>query len=258
MLPEIELGGLSIKTFGLMVLVAYVLSLSLLGRRARELGLPQRWVNEVAVIALVGGLVGARVWALVQNREEFAAGSASWLSGQGLVWYGGLIGGALAAAAWAYWRGAPRLRGLDAFAPVLAADLALGRVGCQLSGDGDYGVPSSLPWAMGYPNGVVPTPPGVEVHPTPVYEALVLAAAAWWLWRHRDAYRPGVLFGIYLVIGGVERLLVEFVRRNEEVLAGLTAAQLTSVGLILGGAAMVLGLRGGQGHGPARAAPVSA
>ena len=236
MLPEIELLGSSVKTFGVMVVIAYVCSLNLLGRRARELGLPPRWAAEVAVVALVGGLLGARLWAVLQNRAEFDAGSAGLLSGRGLVWYGGLLGGATTAVLWAAWRRAPALLGLDAFAPVLAMDYAFGRIGCQLSGDGDYGVPSDLPWAMGYPNGTVPTPPGVEVHPAPVYEAIVLGLAALWLWRHRAAYRPGVLFAIYLVIAGVERFLVELIRRNEELLLGLTAAQLTSVALVVAGA----------------------
>ena len=137
---------------------------------------------------------------------------------------------------WARWRGFLGLGLLDFAAPLLALGYAIGRIGCQVSGDGDYGIRSSLPWAMGYPHGTVPTPPGVSVHPTPIYETLAMGLVALWLWRARDRYRPGILFAFYLVLAGLERLLVEFVRRNDEVLLGLTAAQLESAGLLVAGA----------------------
>ena len=121
---------------------------------------------------------------------------------------------------------------VDLCAVPLALGYAIGRVGCQLSGDGDYGKAWDGPWAMGYPDGKVPTAPGEEVHPTPVYETLAMGLFAWALWQLRDRFRPGVLFAIYLVGAGVERLLVEFLRRNDDVAAGLTAAQLESLVLI--------------------------
>ena len=95
----------------------------------------------------------------------------------------------------------------------LAIGYAIGRVGCQLSGDGDYGMHSDLPWAMAYPDGTVPTTD--EVHPTPVYETLAMGIVALVLWRLRDRFAPGVLFGLYLMIAGIERFLVEFIRRND-------------------------------------------
>ena len=149
-------------------------------------------------------------------------------SGEGLVWYGGAIGGALAVFAWAWWRGFLSLALLDLCAPALALGYAIGRIGCQLSGDGDYGKASDLPWAMSYPDGTVPT--DERVHPTPVYETLAMGLVAWVLWRWRDRFRPGMLFALYLVLAGLERFLVEFVRRNDEVVAGLTTPQLESLG----------------------------
>ena len=119
----------------------------------------------------------------------------------------------------------------------LAVGYAIGRVGCQLSGDGDYGTASDLPWAMAYPDGTVPTTD--EVHPTPVYETLAMGLAGIVLWRMRDRFAPGVLFGLYLMIAGVERFLIEFIRRNDEVVAGLTQAQLISLVLLGLGAAIV-------------------
>ena len=117
--------------------------------------------------------------------------------------------------------------------PALAIGYAVGRIGCQLSGDGDYGVAWDGPWAMAYPDGTVPTE--VEVHPTPIYEALAMGLVAYILWRRRDSYRPGLLFALYLVLAGLERLLVEFIRRNDEVIAGLTQPQLLSLAMIAAG-----------------------
>jgi phosphatidylglycerol---prolipoprotein diacylglyceryl transferase len=95
---------------------------------------------------------------------------------------------------------------------------------------------------MAYPEGTVAT--DEEVHPTPVYETLAMGVAAVVLWRLRDRFAPGVLFGLYLILAGVERFFVEFIRRNDSVAAGLTLAQLVSVAMVAGGAALVLARRG--------------
>jgi phosphatidylglycerol:prolipoprotein diacylglycerol transferase len=117
----------------------------------------------------------------------------------------------------------------------------VGRIGCQLSGDGDYGQPSDLPWAMSYPDGTVPTTD--EVHPTPIYETFTMGLVTLLLWNLRDRLAPGVLFGLYLLLGGVERFLVEFIRRNDEVVAGLTVPQLFSLAMMIGGAALIVARR---------------
>jgi len=122
---------------------------------------------------------------------------------------------------------------LDCCAPLLALGYAIGRIGCQVSGDGDYGKAWDGPWAMAYPDGEIPTTE--EVHPTPIYETLAMGALAVLLFRRRDAYRPGVLFAFYLVAAGAERFLVEFLRRNDVVAAGLTAPQLESLALLVAG-----------------------
>jgi phosphatidylglycerol:prolipoprotein diacylglycerol transferase len=124
--------------------------------------------------------------------------------------------------------------------PALALGYAIGRIGCQVSGDGDYGKAWGGPWAMGYPDGTVPTAPGETVHPTPIYETLVMGLAAFFLWQLRDRVRPGVLFALYLVIAGLERFLIEFIRRNEDVALGLTAAQLESLSLLAVGIVWLL------------------
>jgi phosphatidylglycerol:prolipoprotein diacylglycerol transferase len=168
-------------------------------------------------------------------------------SGTGLVWYGGAIGGAIGVIGWMRWRHALELRMLDMCATALALGYAIGRIGCQVSGDGDYGIRSSLPWAMGYPHGTVPTPPGVRVQPTPIYETVSMCLVASLLWWLRDRVRPGVIFALYFLLSGLERFLVEFIRRNSEVLAGLTAPQLESLALMVIGAAWLATLLRGGG-----------
>jgi phosphatidylglycerol---prolipoprotein diacylglyceryl transferase len=236
MRPEIHVLGLSIKTFGVVFALGFVAAGLILVRRLRELGKPVDWAYEMAFAALVGGLVGSRLYYIIENYDQVKHDLVGNLfSGSGLVWYGGAIGGAIGVLAWAKWRGMLSLALLDLCCVPLAMGYAIGRIGCQVSGDGDYGKVSHLPWAMGYPHGTVPTPPGIKVQPTPIYETVAMGLVAWGLWRMRDRFRPGVLFALYLVLSGAERLLVEFVRRNHRVVAGLTAPQLESIGLLVAG-----------------------
>ena len=237
MQPEIHVLGISLKTFGIVFACGFIAAGAILIRRLRELGKPIDYAYEMAFAALIGGLVGSRVYYVVQNYSQVKHDPiGSLFSGSGLVWYGGVIGGAIAVCAWAAWRGMLGLGLLDLASVPLAMGYAIGRIGCQVSGDGDYGKVSSLPWAMGYPHGTVPTAPGVKVQPTPIYETLAMGLIAWWLWRMRDRFRPGALFAFYLLLGGLERLLVEFARRNHRVVAGLTTPQLESVALMIVGA----------------------
>jgi phosphatidylglycerol:prolipoprotein diacylglycerol transferase len=240
--PEIHLGPLELKTFGLCFAFGFLAAGAVLTRRLRELGKPGDWSYEMIFAAIVGGVVGSRLDYLVQNWDDVSHDLVGNLfSGSGLVWYGGVVGGAIGVLIWARRRDWLSLTLLDVAAVPLALGYAIGRIGCQLSGDGDYGVGSSLPWAMSYPDGTLPTTQ--EVHPTPVYETLAMGFVALLLWRWRDRFRPGGLFGVYLVLSGVERLLVEFIRRNDEVVAGLTLPQLVSLAMIAGGAALLASLR---------------
>lgn len=241
MLESIDVGGVQLQTFGIFFALNFLCWAAIVARRLKEIGKPVDWAYEILFASLIGGLIGARVYFLVQNWDEIEGDLVGNLfSGAGLVWYGGLLGGVIAVLLWAWWRDFLRLALLDLAAPALALGYAIGRIGCQISGDGDYGKASDLPWAMGYPDGAVPTAPGVTVQPTPIYETLSMGLFALILWRLRDALVPGALFGIYLVGAGLERFLVEFARRNETVLAGLTAAQLESLGLLVGGAVWLL------------------
>jgi phosphatidylglycerol:prolipoprotein diacylglycerol transferase len=232
--PEIDLGPIMLQTFGIMFALGFVGAGVLVAKRLVELGKPVDWAYEMIFAALAGGFVGARVYYMVQNWDQVQDDFLGNLfSGEGLVWYGGAIGGAIAVILWARYRDFLGLALLDMAAPALALGYAIGRIGCQLSGDGDYGTASDLPWAMSYPDGTVPTTE--DVHPTPVYETLAMGLIAWVLWSLRHRMQNGTLFALYLVLSGAERLLVEFIRRNDEAFAGLTVPQLESVVLMLVG-----------------------
>jgi phosphatidylglycerol---prolipoprotein diacylglyceryl transferase len=251
-LKEIHVLGLDLQTFGIFFALNFLCWAAVVARRLKEIDLPVDWAYEMLFASLIGGLIGARAYYLVQNYDEVEGDLlGNLLSGAGLVWYGGLIGGVIAILLWAWWRDFLRLQLLDLAAPALALGYAIGRIGCQVSGDGDYGKASDLPWAMGYPDGAVPTAPGVTVQPTPIYETLSMGLLALVLWRLRDALRPGALFGLYLVGAGLERFLVEFARRNEQVLGALTAAQLESLVLLVAGVVWLFVLR--CRHGTLRA-----
>jgi phosphatidylglycerol---prolipoprotein diacylglyceryl transferase len=231
MQPEIHLGPITLQSFGLMLGLGFVVAGLLCARFLKEIGRPPEWAYEMVFAAIVGGIVGARLWSVIENWDEAKDDLfGSLFSGSGLVFYGGLLGGALCVAAWAVWRRTLDLLMFDATAVPLAAAYAIGRIGCQLAGDGDYGKAWDGPWAMAYPNGTVPTTE--EVHPTPVYETLTMGLVAWFLWRIRHSLRPGGLFALYLVLAGAERLLVEFLRRNDRIFAGLTLPQLVAIGMI--------------------------
>ena len=161
MLPEIHLGPFTLQTFGLMFALSFVVAGAIIHRRLGELGKPQDWAYEMAFAALIGGLIGARLYFFVDNYSEVKDDVfGNLFSGSGLTWYGGAVGGAIGVVLWAWWRKFLNLTLLDLAAPALAAGYAVGRIGCQLSGDGDYGKPYDGFLAMGYPDGTVPTPPG--------------------------------------------------------------------------------------------------
>src|SRR3954463_9236456 len=235
MQPELHFFGLTIQTFGLCLGAAFIVAGWIVARRLRELGRAEDFAYSMVFAALIGGLVGAKLWYVAENGGRF-------FSGTGLVFYGGLIGGALAVCARAYPKDPLDLPLVDAGAPPLAAAYAIGRIGCQLSGDGDYGKNWNGPWAMAYPHGTVPTT--AKVHPTPVYETLAMGLFAVVLWRLRDRWRPGTLMAIYLIGAGLERFLVEFVRRNSEAALGLPQPQLVAIASMLAGGAWIVARRG--------------
>ncbi len=158
----------------------------------------------------------------------------------GFAWFGGLTFG-LGALVFQGWRSRiGALRILDLAAPSAAIGYGVGRIGCFLSGDGCYGLPTNLPWGMSFPNGLEPTAPGVRVHPTPLYEFALGLLIGWWLWVRGRKTRPtGWILGEYLVLTGIARFLVEFIRRNPKVLFDLSNAQLAAAGSVLAGVVLI-------------------
>lgn len=239
MIPDLfTIGPFTLHSFGLMAALALIVPGWFASRDLLRRGFDPALSWEIFIAAGIGGFIGAKADYLIQND-----GQGGFFSGTGLVWYGGVIGGAIGVILVALWRKIPLGTMGNIAGPALALGYAIGRIGCQLSGDGDYGKPTSLPWGMSYPEGEVPT--DEIVHPTPVYETLAMLAVFFVLWRLRDRLdRPWQLFGLWAVLAGTERFLVEFVRRNDEVAAGLTTAQFVSIGFVAAGVAFMLWARG--------------
>lgn len=242
MMPVLgHLGPIEIHAFGLMVAVAFVAAGALMHRDFARKGEPAELAWAMVTFGLVGGMVGARLHLAIEHPAAFAARPVTFLlQGSGFVWYGGLAGGLLATL-WPIWRWDVRwASAADSAAPALALGLAIGRIGCHLAGDGDWGTPSTVPWAVAYTNGTAPWPhpAGVRVHPAALYEGLALVVLFLVLWRIRPRVRPvGGIFAIYLAAAGGVRFVVEMVRTNRPVALGLTEAQWISLAVAAGAAA---------------------
>jgi phosphatidylglycerol:prolipoprotein diacylglycerol transferase len=248
MIPDnLHVGPIPIHLFGLMLAVAFLAAGHVLGREFGRKGYDEELASTAVLWCAAGSLVGARLWLVVEDWPAFVRDPVGLLfTGSGFVFYGGLVGGAVAMTLFFRRHDIPWWRGADAVAPALVLGQALGRIGCQLSGDGDWGTVTTVPWGMAYPHAVVgwPHPPGVVVHPTPVYESLAYLAIFVLLWRWRRTPQPdGAIFCWYLVLASGARFLVEFVRINPVVTAGLTAAQITSLVLIAFGMVRLVGQR---------------
>jgi len=234
-----HIGELAVPSFWVAALGGFLAAFLLVRSDVIRRGYDIDLAYDLILYAYIGGWVGARLFLIPTGWQYFTKDPVSFLlSASGWVWYGGLIGGVVGSWILARRRHVAWLELADISAPALAMGLAIGRIGCQLSGDGDYGVPTSLPWGMSYPNGVVPTTE--RVHPAPIYEMLACWAIFAYLWRRRLRNPPrGDLFGRYLILSAVVRFLIEFVRRNPDWLVGLTTAQWMSIGLAIVGGLLV-------------------
>jgi phosphatidylglycerol:prolipoprotein diacylglycerol transferase len=237
---HIPIGPFDVPTFGLMLWVATVCGAIMLHLSFRRERVHADALGIVA-FSVVAGLVGAKLWHVLDSPAEFQADgwAVLWSTG-GFAWFGGLVGGIVALLMQGKQAGLGGLRTLDLASPAAAVGYAVGRIGCLTSGDGDYGIPSDLPWAMGFPNGLDPTPPGVRVHPTPIYELLGGLIIGLWLWRRGGKpHGAGGIVGEYLLLSGIARFLVEFIRRNPHILFRLSNAQLASLGSIAAGLILI-------------------
>lgn len=266
-----RLGPLEVTGYGIMMMVGFLVGGWLFQRELRRLQLNEDYATDAVVAAVIGGVIGAKLWYVALTGDP-----AALFSRGGLVWYGGFLGGAAAVLLVGRRRGVPVRWTLHLAAPALAAAYALGRVGCFLVND-DYGRPTDLPWGMRFPQGYppstagnlerlfgIPVPEGMDpatvmaVHPTQLYEVGLMLAAFVVLWRLRIGREgTGWLFGLYLILAGLERFAIEFVRAKDDRLLGpFTLAQLTSVVLVAVG--LVLLRRFSASPAPAPGAYLSA
>jgi phosphatidylglycerol:prolipoprotein diacylglycerol transferase len=253
-----RIGSFEITGFGIMMMLAFLVGGWLVTLELRRRGWNQEYGADVVVAAVIGGVIGAKLWYVALTGDLDAL-----LSRGGLVWYGGFLGGVLAVILNGWRRHVPIRVTMHLVAPALAAAYAVGRVGCFVVGD-DYGRPTDLPWGVKFPQGLPPStagnlaaqfgvdvPQGVApttvlaVHPTQLYEVAAMLGVFMilWSWRRRD--RPiGWLFGAYLAFAGTERFLVEILRAKDDRLLGpFTIAQVASVVVVLVGVALVARLR---------------
>jgi len=215
---------------GLLV-AAYVLQTDF-GRRKRQ-------VDAFMFIGIAGlaGIAGARLYHVLESPAEFFANPWPLLYSRfGFAWFGGFLGGFAALVILARSAKIPVLEFLDTCSPAAAVGYAIGRIGCFLSGDGDYGIQTSLPWGMSFPNGIVPTTE--RVHPTPLYEFLIWMAIAGLLWQlgkraMEGRSRFGIVFASYLALTGIARFSIEIIRINPRSFYGMSNAQAASIASVL-------------------------
>ncbi len=258
MLPILlRIGPVTIYSFGVMAMLGFLVPALLLRREFIRTKLDPEYVNSIVIAAILAGFGGARLYYIFEHWSRFVRDPLSLIfTGAGLAWFGGFFGAA-AAVYWVIRRNKLPL-GLtaDLIAPMLVLGYAFGRLGCLLSGDGDYGPPTRMPWGMSFPNGAVPThlnphiqqilgtanvPIDIKVHPTPLYEILMLLPLFYFLWRRRLRPHPaGAQFSLYLVLIGAERFIAEFWRMTPRVFGTwLSVPQLYSLIVILAGVALL-------------------
>ncbi|HEY5054909.1 MAG TPA: prolipoprotein diacylglyceryl transferase family protein [Acidobacteriaceae bacterium] len=245
------LGPFQPGTFGLMLWLAAVVAVIALQKNFNRHRVGADALNIVA-LAVIFGIIGAKTWHEMQNLRELRyslemitrpgfshpldvlAGFLSWFR-DGFAWFGGLSAGIAVLMFEGHrarlkgpdWKSfdqpgtlGPRvgaIRMLDLATPAAAIGYGVGRIGCLLSGDGDYGINTTLPWGVHMAKNalVPPTPPTALVQPTPIYELLFSLALFWLLWQLGKRVHPvGWMTGVYLTLSGVGRFLVEFVRIN--------------------------------------------
>lgn len=230
-----DLFGFPVNSYGVSEALAAIAAGFLLAREFRRLGWDPQRAWDIVMAATVLGFVGGKLYYLAEHAGNLTPHD---FGSSGFTWYGGLIAGVATVAVMTRRYALP----LGQFAGVAAAPLALGygigRIGCFLAGDGTYGKPSELPWAMAFPNGTMPTM--VPVHPTALYEAALAILFAALLWSVRNRMDPWAVFGLYAVLSGVARFFIEELRINPDAWLGLTQPQLWSLLLAAIGAWLVV------------------
>lgn len=254
MIPVLfELGPFKVYSYGLMLGIGFLLGSYILSLELKRKGLNPAMAGTITLLSVVFGIGGAKLLYLLEHWDAFLQDPAGMaFSPGGLTWHGGFIVGMTAIYLYVRSHRVPFLRIWDALGVALMLAYGVARLGCHLSGDGDYGFPTDLPWGTNYENGTYPpsrafaifpeitsrypggvVPDNTPCHPTPVYEMLLGVAGFLVLWTLRKKPWPdGKLFMVYLILSSVFRFAVEFLRLNPRVLAGLSQAQVISLVLI--------------------------
>lgn len=245
MIPTIaQFGPIPLNSFGLMLALCFIAGAFRLRLSFERGGVDPRFAENFVFAGALSGLVGSRLWFVAQHFDELKGDLFGALfASAGLVFYGGFILALVVVFVMCRVYRMPGYALLDHVGPTLAVSYMIGRLGCQLSGDGDYGMATDSIWGMSYATGVFPTPPGVLAFPAPFFEsamaAVILSVTLWaeprvW-WK-----APYRRFGLYLILASIARFLIEFVRIEPRFLWGLSQAQWISVGLFTAGLLMVI------------------
>lgn len=251
---QFNIGPLQFTGFGIAVVMGFVIAQMIAQVQMQRRGHDPAPIADMILGAVIGGLLGAKLYFVIVLGNWDALFTRG-----GFVFWGGLIGGAIGVLAIARYKKVPIWRTLEVGAPAIAAAYAVGRTGCWAVGD-DYGRPWDGPLAVQFPEGAPPSTAGimarefdvsfppdtdpntvVAVHPTQLYEVAMSMAMFAIIWRLRGhRHREGWLFGVYLVLAGLERFVVEFYRAKDDYLPiGLTVAQTIALAAILGGVAIL-------------------
>ncbi len=239
-----KVGPLTIYSFGTLMALAALTAGWVVQLELKRYRYQPDLASSMVMAAAVGGLVGARLFFIFEDWESFVRSPLHFIfSGAGFTWYGGLLGGTLGVTWLVRRKQIPWLDAADIAAPALALAYGIGRIGCHVAGDGDWGTMTTVPWGVAYTNAIIgwvdpltgaPYSPGVRVHPTPIYELIqsVVVFAILWSLR-KKGYPKGSIFWLYLLLAGFMRFVVEFWRVNTILALGLTEAQWISLIIIL-------------------------
>lgn len=237
MYPDlVQIGNITISSYSVMVAIAYLVAYYVMCLEVKRKGYNDSIADWILLAALFGGLGGAKILFLFQNVtfSEFFSDPIRFLS-SGLTFLGGLLGAILLIYVVSIWKKVSFWTITDCTAPALVLAYGIGRIGCLLVGD-DYGVPTTVPWALSFPNG---SPPTTEmVHPTQIYDTILMTFIFVTLWEIRKyKYSAGWMFSLTLMILGIQRFLVEFLRNTTpSFIEGLSQAQLISIVIFIFGA----------------------
>lgn len=246
MYPELlRIGSFVVSSFGLMVALAFLAGYWITSVEFKRKKLDDKLLGNLLLLSMLGGIGGAKLMYIFENvpLSDFISSPFTHIfSRGGLTFYGGFIGAVLLFWILTIKNKVSFFKVMDAMAPALAIGHSIGRIGCFLVGD-DYGIKSDVPWAVAFPKGLPPTTD--PVHPTQIYEVILMGLVFFVLWKLRKRNTPdGWLFSILIILAGIERFLIEFIRSTTpSPIPDLSVAQLIAIGLIVIGILKIISIK---------------